>query len=136
MPIVERTPQECFDVFVEHVRGLMSATVTTRHVIIPVRGEERVTIAFRAGGPPIAVPLETRYGDLHFYFGHAAEAVKRDDGKYQLKTRQYWYRLQHASEFNAPAAIRWEYDRLRQACATSRADGSGDRPARRWAPGP
>jgi hypothetical protein len=30
MPIIERTPNECFNAFAEHLRGLVAATVTDR----------------------------------------------------------------------------------------------------------
>jgi hypothetical protein len=108
MAIVERSPKACFDVFVDHIRGLVADTVTDRHVLVAVQSETRLMVSFREQGP-IAAPIDTAYGRLYFYLGQALEAVPVGD-RYQLKTRKYWYRLQHEGTFTADAAIRWEYD--------------------------
>lgn len=111
MPIIERTPRETFDVFVDHLRGLVAATVTDRHPILelPRGSETRVAVSFREGDQGIAIPIDTAYGRLHFYLGQALEAVPDDDG-YRLTTRQYWYRVQHEPSLTDQAIIRWEYD--------------------------
>jgi hypothetical protein len=107
MPIIERTARECFAVFSEHLRGLVAATVTSRPLQAIPAGT-RLMISFREGNP-VAVPIETAYGRLFFYLGQALEAAP-EAGNYRLKTKQYWYRLQHEPELTAKAAIRWEYD--------------------------
>ncbi len=110
MPIIERTPQRCFLVFTEHLRKLVAATITETFPLIerPSPDGRRMVLSFREGAP-IAVPIETRFGRLFFYLGQALEAVD-DPGGYRLRTRQYWYRLQHDPDRGAKAAIRWEYD--------------------------
>jgi hypothetical protein len=112
VPIIERTPQQCFDVFTDHLRELVAATVTRRYPlagIVSAKGS-RLSLSFREV-TPIAVPIETDYGRLFFYLGQAHEAVPHEGGGYRLTTRQYWYRLQHGPAVDSPAAIRWEYDR-------------------------
>ena len=110
VPILGRTPQECFDVFSEHVSQLVAATISDRHPIIPLQTEKQLlSLSFREQ-TAIAVPIETRdHGRLHFYLGQLLEAVDARDG-YRLTTKQYWYRLQLEPELTAKAVLRWEYD--------------------------
>ena len=108
MPIIERTPYECFNAFAEHLRGLIAATVTSRYPLSTVPANERMILSFREK-IPIAVPIETAYGRLYFYLGQALEAVVHPDG-YRLRTRQYWYRIQLNEDLKSQAALRWEYD--------------------------
>ncbi len=110
MPIIERTPQRCFLVFTEHLRQLIAATITGTFPLSerPSPDGRRMVLSFREEAP-IAVPIDTRFGRLFFYLGHALEAVV-DPGGYRLRTQQYWYRLQREPDRQATAAIRWEYD--------------------------
>jgi hypothetical protein len=109
MPIIERTPYECFNAFAEHLRGLVAATVTERYPLSTVPANERMILSFREE-IPVAVPIETAaYGRLYFYLGQALEAVVHPEG-YRLKTRQYWYRIQLDGDLKSQAALRWEYD--------------------------
>ncbi len=108
MPIVERTPRACFDVFTAHLRGLVASTVTRRHPIGEVPTRTRLQVGFREE-VPVAVPIDTRFGRLFFYLGQALEAVP-EEGRFRLTTRQYWYRLQQGPTFQEQAVIRWEYD--------------------------
>jgi hypothetical protein len=112
MPIIERAPRQCFDVFTKHMRGLVAATISTRYPLAATTspGGNRLSISFREESP-IAVPIDTAYGRLFFYIGQAHEAVPEPGGGFRLTTRQYWYRLQHGPALDSPAAIRWEYDR-------------------------
>jgi hypothetical protein len=108
MPIIERTPSECFNAFAEHLRGLVAATVTDRFPLATVPARARMILSFREE-VPVAVPIETAYGRLYFYLGQALEAVD-DPGGYRLKTRQYWYRIQLDESLQSQAVMRWEYD--------------------------
>ena len=74
MPIIERTAHGCFEVFAEHMRGLIAATVTDRHPLAMVFNEPRMILSFRED-KPVAVPVETSYGRLHFYLGQSLEAL-------------------------------------------------------------
>jgi hypothetical protein len=58
MPIIERTPYECFNAFAEHLRGLVAATVTERYPLSTVPANERMILSFREE-IPVAVPIET-----------------------------------------------------------------------------
>ncbi|MCW2995219.1 MAG: hypothetical protein JWQ18_2714 [Conexibacter sp.] len=108
MPIIERTPRKCFDVFTGHLRALVAATVTARHPIGEIPTQTRLQVGFRED-VPIAVPVDTDFGRLHFYLGQALEAIE-ESGRYRLTTQQYWYRLQHGASLREQAVIRWEYE--------------------------
>lgn len=111
MPIIERTARRCFDVFLDHLRAVVAATVTDRYQIGEILGSKtktRTIVCFREK-EPIEVPIDTRFGRLYFYLGQALEAEEHPEG-YQLRTRQYWYRLQPTEGWGEQAAIRWEYD--------------------------
>lgn len=110
MPIVERTPRDCFNVFVAHMRGLVASTITSRYPLAELPSGHRMTLSFREERP-IAVPIDTKYGRLHFYLGQSLEAVEDPEG-YRLRTRQYWYRIQMDADFRSRAALRWEYDSM------------------------
>lgn len=109
MAITGRSPREGFDVFTAHISGLVAATVTAREPLLPVEREDKMALSFR-GHQQAAVPIETRFGRLHFYLGHSVQAMPADSG-YRLWTTQYWYRIQHGPGWRDQAAIRWEYDR-------------------------
>jgi hypothetical protein len=68
-----------------------------------------MTLSFREGELPVAVPIRTTFGRLFFYLGQALEAVQ-EDGTFRLRTRQYWYRLQPSPNLNEKALLRWEYN--------------------------
>lgn len=110
MPIFGRTPAECFRPFTDHVSALVAATVTRRYPILGIgeRGGDRMIVSFRQEGP-VAVPITTSVGRLYFYLGQALEAVP-EEGRFRLRTRKYWYRLQEAPELTEQATLRWEYD--------------------------
>lgn len=110
MPITGRDPAECFRRFEEHVRELVAATVTARYPVQRryVKGTPRMTLSFMEERP-IAVPLKTRFGRLYFYLGQALEAVE-EDGRFRLRTCNYWYRIQEGPELTRKALLRWEYD--------------------------
>lgn len=107
MPITGRTARECFETFGKHMSGLVAATVTTQPLMV-LHEHERTTLSFRAGSR-VATPIDTRHGQLYFYLGQALEAVE-ENRLFRLKTRAYWYRLQHSPEAKSKAVIRWEYD--------------------------
>jgi hypothetical protein len=112
LPIIARTPAGCFRLFEKHVRKLVADTVTRTHPVnrLFVTGETRMTLSFREGSDTIAVPIKTKFGRLYFYLGQALEAVEEDDGRFRLRTRQYWYRIQDSPDLKTKALLRWEYD--------------------------
>jgi hypothetical protein len=112
MPIIARTPAECFRRFENHVRKLVADTVTPTHPLqrLFVTGETRMTLSFRQGSGGVAVPVKTQFGRLFFYLGQALEAVEEQDGRFRLRTRQYWYRIQDSPDLKTKALLRWEYD--------------------------
>lgn len=110
MPIVGRTPHECFDIFSDHLRRLVAQTVTPRYPLQAIPTATKTVISFREE-QPLAIPIETRFGRLHFYLGQALEAFPLDEGGgYRLSTMQYWYRLQESASLKDQALLRWEYD--------------------------
>jgi hypothetical protein len=113
VPITARTAKQCFDQFVDHLRVLVAKTLTTAHQLrVVVRdGETMAKLSFHQGLDPIAIPLRTRdHGKVHFYVGQLLR-VHPEGKKFRLSTHAYWYRLQHAPDLKAQAAIRWEYER-------------------------
>ena len=112
MPIIARTPAECFRRFEKHVRQLVADTVTRTHPVsrLFVTGAARMILGFREGPDAIAVPIKTKFGRLYFYVGQALEAVEQEDGRFRLRTQQYWYRIQDSPDLKTKARLRWEYD--------------------------
>lgn len=110
MPIVGRTPQECFGHFERHVRGLVASILGARPHIqgLQQEGGARLFLSFFEGRP-IVVPVETRLGRLYFGLNQLLAAVPTDEG-HRLHTLKYWYRLQGSADAGAQAYIRWEYD--------------------------
>ncbi len=110
MPIVGRTPRECFETFTDHLRPLVAQTITHQYPLLTWQTKTKLVLSFREAHP-IAIPIETSYGRLYFYLGQALEAVPDGESAgFRLTTRQYWYRLQHEPDRQAQAALRWEYD--------------------------
>lgn len=115
MPIVGAKPQECFDRFVDHLRGLTSKTIEYKPHLAELytnpQSLERV-IAFREGDP-VAVPIDTNYGMLFFYLSQRLVVVERPERprgeRFRLETMAYWYRIQKEPEGHA--LFRWEYER-------------------------
>ena len=92
VPIIERTPRDCFRVFTDHIATLVAQTVTSKPLIPQYDNDAtRMTLQFREQHP-VTAPLQTNYGTLYFHLA------------------QYWYRLQQEPDLMAQAAIRWEYD--------------------------
>jgi hypothetical protein len=115
VPIVGRTPKECFDEFAMHIRALCAATLTKRHQLITMRtsaGDDReMKLSYHHGDDPVAVPLKTKaHGTVHFYVGQLLRADS-EGKRFRLATHAYWYRLQAEPSLAAQAAIRWEYER-------------------------
>lgn len=110
MPITGRKLSECFQRFETHLGELVAATVTTKYHLARVsrRGKTLMAISFRQNGP-VAIPIETRYGRLFFYLGQLLEAVQEEDGKYRLRTVEYWYGIQESADMKAESLMRWEY---------------------------
>jgi hypothetical protein len=107
VPIVRRTPGECYQTFLDHIRPLVGKVITT-HPLICIRianDDHRRTLEFADAK---AVPLETRHGRLYFYMAQQL-GVEPEGKQHRLVTQQYWYRLQEQP--TGQAVIRWEYDK-------------------------
>lgn len=107
MPILERRPDKCFDRFRDHVSGLVSAILNPAAPLRLDGSGNKRKLSFQQGGPT-TIPLQTRFGRLHFYLGQSLQAVPTGT-KYRLRTVDYWYRLQERPGLTEKALIRWEY---------------------------
>jgi hypothetical protein len=115
MPIIERSPKECFDRFAKHVRCLFAATVSKSVPVITtavMAGKEgRATLQFSMPDGK-AVQLRTEYGRLFFYACQQLRTVPgKEKSTHRLETLRYWYRLQEDASPKASALMRWEYDK-------------------------
>jgi ribosomal protein S28E/S33 len=108
VPIVERTPDDCFEVFRAHVAGLVAATLPTLDPVVVrvAKGEDqpRATLAFIKGPAALGTNVGTLFVDLVQLLGTEREAKHR----HRLRTVKYWYRLQETA--SGDPLIRWEYD--------------------------
>lgn len=108
MPILCRTPEDCFETFEDHVAALVAKTLTRRHPFTIQGTGDRGILCFRAGGET-AVPIKTRFG--HLYVSLAQALFAQAEGKqFRLRTLAYWYRLLAKPDPRTQALIRWEYD--------------------------
>jgi hypothetical protein len=114
MPIRERTARACVDVFVDHISELVAATIPTNNTPFHSWRDDNddfAIVGFRRGAPA-SVPLETRFGRLHFYLSQAVDAAwEQEKHAFRLRTLRYWYRLQTDPDPRSQALVRWEYDR-------------------------
>jgi hypothetical protein len=116
MPILGRTPDDCYRQFREHVSDLVSQILpASPHLHLQRQGARLASLHFFAG-KPVAVPIDTRDGRVYFYLGQALEVVEQPDAtsaseQYRLRTLEYMYRLQTGGEYKSKAFLRWEYDR-------------------------
>jgi hypothetical protein len=115
LPIIERTPQACFDRFRGLLAKLVASTIAKSPVVrCTVQAPQVAMISFVQGEDLVSAPIRTSHGTLRFHFGQLVEAVAlkgADAGKYQLRTLEYRYRIQEAEGPRAPALVRWEYTR-------------------------
>lgn len=115
MPIHGRTPKECFDTFVAHLRKLVSGTLTSSyqlHTVASANDPRVVTLGFYQGDEQVTVPLRTsRHGTLHLGLAQILRAEPEGRTTFRLTTESYWYRLQRVAAATDHALIRWEYDR-------------------------
>lgn len=108
MPIFGRTPNECYDKFLDHIRPVVAQVVTSVPLVCTRVSDQdaKRTLEF---GEPKAVPLETDVGRLYFYMAQDLVVVPDPEETCRLKTQAYWYRIQE--EPTGKALIRWEFDR-------------------------
>ncbi len=107
MPIVERSPGDCFERFREYVAPLVAATLPTQTpVVVRVASDsdDRATLSFVQA--PVA--LATNVGVLHLDLVQLLGTEREAKHKYRLHTLKYWYRLQETRE--GDGLIRWEYN--------------------------
>jgi hypothetical protein len=122
MPIRERSAKACVDVFADHISALVAATVPTNGTpFVSWRDDEDFAIVGFRRGAPASVPLETRFGRLHFYLSQTVSAEwEAAKNRYRLQTLRYWYRLQTNPDPRSQALVRWEYNREVERAAHSR----------------
>jgi hypothetical protein len=117
MAIYGRTPNECFDLYREHIAELVAKVVPTK---CPMRLEKgllgRRTLTFQNQPADDAVPLQTRgNGTVYLYMAQellTIEEKARPAGeRHRLRTSAYWYKLYSSPpvEVDADAVVRWEY---------------------------
>lgn len=115
MPITGRTPDECFDRFVEHVGPLVSSMLPTK---FPMRcprpakslPQDRRVLSFASSQHADAVPLKTRLGTAYLYMMQELLAARQSDGSYRLRTVAYAYKLfAECPTLEDDAIVRWEY---------------------------
>jgi hypothetical protein len=117
MPIRGRTPKECFDQFGDHVRALVSKVLGGEHHVTISQGADPLQRDMQLGSRGMDyVSLATRgepgEGDGVVYFSLAQDlsVFKIEDGRYQLKTRQYWYKVFDVQpNLDDEPLFRWEY---------------------------
>lgn len=110
MPIIGRTPEACGKEFRNHLAKLIAQTLTRTDPVRLLVAGTAVQVSFPEG----AIPLKTKFGRIYFYLAQALEAVE-EDGRYRLRTMEYWYRLQTSDSSTEKALIRWEYTRQDEA---------------------
>jgi hypothetical protein len=110
VPIVGRTPHECFEHFREHLAKLLGQTVKTRIPILAHEVGGAAHVGFRQGEEPVTVPIETNCGRLYLWIAQQVQ-TELHEAKHVLRTTKYWYRLQAKAGGDEKALIRWEFDR-------------------------
>lgn len=115
MAITGRTPDDCFDRFVEHVGPLVSSMLPTKSPMRcprPAKGlpQDRRVLAFANSQYDDAVPLKTRFGTAYLYLMQELLAEQQADSQYRLRTVAYAYKLfSESPTLEGDAVIRWEY---------------------------
>lgn len=116
MAITGRTPDECFDRFLDHVRPLVAEMVPTKCPMrCPRPGKglptDRRTLSFANDQHDDAVALETRFGTAYLYMTQELRVVQEDRRQYRLRTTSYGYKLYAESPaLETESIIRWEYE--------------------------
>jgi hypothetical protein len=114
VPITGSSPRECFATFRGHVAGvvgkLLGPAVHVRLVGVP--GSEAAYLE-HGNAPFETIPLESRFGRVHFFFRQSLVAERQGRRDWRLSTRRYWYRLQNEPG-KAAAVLRWEYVSARE----------------------
>lgn len=111
MPIVGETPTDAVDEFVDHVNDVLSQTITGHRVQkLDVPAKRLTYVSFqRRKGSPTTARLNTRFGAMRFMFWQILGTNQVDDGRFELYTRNYAYRLTMAND--RQPFVRWEYFR-------------------------
>lgn len=113
MPIEGRTAEDCFEQYRGHIGPLIAATLTKKHIVnLPRLQHKPNARPMYLGHDKLkAVALESStHGRIHLQLSQDLEAVPSDDGKFQLKTRQYWYKVLCGDpKFTDEPLFRWEY---------------------------
>jgi len=108
MPIEGRSAEECREKFRAHIASLAKATIPGDCPVLVKEREGQDVLGFFQGDP-VAIPLKTRIGTLHFSIGQHLVAVTEGRRKFRLRTEEYWYRLQVKPDLKEKAFLRWEY---------------------------
>jgi hypothetical protein len=115
MAITGRTPDECFDRFLGHVRPLVTEMMPTKCPMrCPRPGKglptDRRTLAFANEQHDDAVQLETRFGTAYLYMMQELCAVPEGRREFRLRTIGYAYKLYAESPtLEGDSVVRWEY---------------------------
>jgi hypothetical protein len=111
MAITGRTPNDCFDQFLQHVQQLVSQMLSpTYQLLCPRVTTPRRTLTF-ANKPALnAIPLKTRaHGTIYLYMAQELTTEPHEAG-FVLRTKKYWYKLYDQSPvIGDDAIVRWEY---------------------------
>lgn len=116
MAISGRTPDDCVDQFLTHVRGLAGKMLPTVCPLLCPRGPKSAAALppriLRFANPTAhhAIPLETRaHGSIYFYMAQELTTEPHADG-FALRTKKYWYKIYERSPaVDGDAIVRWEY---------------------------
>jgi hypothetical protein len=115
MAITGRTPDECFNRFLDHVGPLVRKMLPTDCPMLclrPPRDRPQDKRTLRLANPPHyhAVPLDTRdHGTVFLYMAQELHA-EPENGAFRLRTVKYWYKIfAESPTVNDDAVIRWEY---------------------------
>jgi hypothetical protein len=115
MAITARTPEACFDQFLDHVRPLVRKMLPTNCPMLCAKPrakapQDRRTLSLANPQHDDAVPLDTRdHGTVFLYMAQGLHA-ERKGSAFRLRTIAYWYKIFAGSpNVNDDAVIRWEY---------------------------
>lgn len=113
MPICGRSPDACFKAFRDHLDQLISRVLGKSFHVALVRSQDDVSrcgVQLAPHGED-TVALVGRHGTFYFELRQIVEAVQLEKRQFQLKTRNYWYKVYGSkpTDQGPDAAMRWEY---------------------------
>lgn len=112
MAITGKSPEECVRQFRDILSHIVSETLSRQAVMSIMRLGDDFRIAFLQGDEPRGFPIKTSFGPLYFHVGQLVSTEINKQGKHELQTLHYYYRLQTGPRFDDPALLRWEYEKV------------------------